>query len=68
MLAKLEQYLRMGDIKINSLRFVDELKTFVMREGGRPEAMRGYNDDLIMAMAGALWVREEGRFFTHFQE
>jgi hypothetical protein len=65
MLAKLEQYLRMGDIKINSLRLVEELKTFVMRDGNRPEAMRGYNDDLIMALAGGLWVREEAYMNTY---
>jgi len=65
MLAKLEQYLRMGDIKINSLRLIEELKTFVVREGNRPEAMRGYNDDLIMALAGGLWVREEAYMNTY---
>ena len=65
MLAKLEQYLRMGDIKINSLRLINEIKTFVVREGNRPEALRGYNDDLIMALAGGLWVREEAYMSTY---
>jgi hypothetical protein len=59
MLAKLEQYIRLGDVKIRSERFVAELRTFIVTETNRPEAMRGKNDDLVMAMAGALWVREE---------
>lgn len=63
MLAKLEEYIRKGDLFINSPRFLDEVKTFVVKrlDSGRerPEAQRGYNDDLIMAMAGGLWVRDE---------
>lgn len=59
MLAKMEQYIRLGEIKLHSLRLVEELKTFIITEGNRPEAMRGYNDDLVMALAGGLWVKEE---------
>jgi len=63
MLAKVEQYIRLADIVINSSRFISELKTFVIKENNRPEALRGYNDDLIMALAGCLWIREEA--FMH---
>ena len=59
MLAKLEQYIRLGDIKLRSERFVSEARTFVVTETNRPEALRGKNDDLMMALAGCLWVREE---------
>jgi hypothetical protein len=59
MLAKLEQYIRLGDIKLRSERFASEARTFVVTDSNRPEAIRGKNDDLIMALAGALWVREE---------
>jgi hypothetical protein len=62
MLAKMEQYIRMNEIEIYSRRLLEELKTFIVTEGNRPEAQRGYNDDLIMALAGGLWVKEEGRF------
>jgi hypothetical protein len=34
-----------------------ELKTFIWNNG-KPEAMKGYNDDLIMSMAIACWVRD----------
>jgi hypothetical protein len=68
MLAKLEQYMRMGDIVINSERLVEEFKTFIVKiteRGERPEAQRGYHDDLIMALAGGLWVREESYMYTY---
>lgn len=65
MLSKMEQYIRLGDIKVNSPRLLEEIKTFIVTEHNRPEAQRGYNDDLIMALAGGLWVREEGFLYTY---
>ena len=65
MLAKLEQYVRMGDVEINSSRLIEEFKTFIVTDTNRPEAQRGYNDDLIMALAGGLMVREEGFLYTY---
>jgi len=40
-----------------SPRLLNEIKTFVWT-GNKPEAMRGYNDDLTMALAIACWVRD----------
>lgn len=65
MLSKLEQYIRMGDVEIFSSRLVEEFKTFIVTEHNRPEAQRGYNDDLIMSLAGGFWVREEGLMYTY---
>jgi hypothetical protein len=59
MLAKMEQYVRMGDLIINSPRLVDEFKTFIVTDSNRPEAQRGMSDDLVMALAGGLWVKDE---------
>ena len=56
-IAKLEEFVRNDLITVMSNRFAGELKTFVWNSG-RPEAMRGYNDDLIMAMAIGCWVRD----------
>ena len=39
------------------MRLLSEMRTFVWNNG-RPEAMRSYNDDLIMACAVACWVRD----------
>ena len=55
--AKLEEFVRNGLITINSSRLYNEMKTFVWNNG-RPEAMRSYNDDLIMACAIGCWVRD----------
>jgi len=65
MLAKFEKYLRMRDVIVQSPRLLDEIKTFIIKDGGRPEALRGYNDDLIMALAGAIWVREESFLYAY---
>ena len=35
---------------------IDEMFTFIW-QSGRAEAMKGYNDDLTMALAIGLWVR-----------
>ena len=56
-IAKLEELIRNGAIKIKSNRLYNELKTFVWYNG-KAQAMRGYNDDLVMACAIASWIRE----------
>ena len=55
--AKMEEFIRNGLIKIYSSRLLAEMKTFVWNNG-RAEAMRSYNDDLIMACAVGCWVRD----------
>ena len=56
-LAKLEEFIRNKVIKINSNRLANELKTFVWKDG-KAQAMRSYNDDLVMASAIACWIRD----------
>jgi len=56
-IAKLEEFIRNKLIKVYSSRTVNEMKTFIWRNG-KPQAMKGYNDDLIMALAIACWVRD----------
>ena len=56
-IAKMEEFIRNKIIKIYSPRLLNEIKTFVWT-GNKPEAMRGYNDDLTMAFAIACWVRD----------
>ena len=55
--AKLEEFIRNKLIKVYSSRTVNEFKTFIWRNG-KPQAMKSYNDDLIMALAIACWVRD----------
>tara|TARA_R110002020_G_scaffold37239_8_gene112522 strand:+ start:6530 stop:8113 length:1584 start_codon:yes stop_codon:yes gene_type:complete len=55
--AKLEEFIRNELITVNSSRLINEMKTFIWQYG-KPQAMRGYNDDLVMALAIACWVRD----------
>ena len=55
--AKLEEYVRNKLINIHSNRVFHELKTFIW-QNGKPQAMRSYNDDLVMSLAIACWVRD----------
>ena len=55
--AKLEEYVRNKLITMHSSRVFHELKTFVW-VNGKPQAMRSYNDDLVMSLAIACWVRD----------
>jgi hypothetical protein len=55
--AKLEEFIRNKLITVYSSRTINEMKTFIWRNG-RPQAMKGYHDDLIMALAIACWVRD----------
>ncbi len=55
--AKLEEFIRNRLITVNSPRTFRELTTFIWYNG-KPQAMRGYNDDLVMALAIACWVRD----------
>jgi hypothetical protein len=56
-IAKLEEFIRNKLIKVYSSRTINEMKTFIWRNG-KPQAMKGYHDDLIMALAIACWVRD----------
>lgn len=57
MLNKLEELIRMEKMVIRSVRFRSEMETFIWNNG-RPEAKSGRRDDLIMAMALLVWVRD----------
>ncbi len=55
--AKLEEFIRNKLITVYSPRLVNELKTFIWHNG-KPQAMRSYNDDLVMALAIGCWIRD----------
>jgi hypothetical protein len=56
-IAKFEEFIRNKLITINSLRLANEIKTFVWHNG-RAQAMRSYNDDLVIAASIGCWVRD----------
>jgi hypothetical protein len=55
--AKLEEFMRNKLVKTYSSRLANEFRTFIW-QNGKPQAMRGYNDDLVMALAICCWVRD----------
>jgi len=56
-IAKLEEFIRNKLVKVYSIRTYNEMKTFVWHNS-KPQAMRGYNDDLVMAFAIGCWVKD----------
>ena len=58
-LEALQNRLLAGTLTINSVRFVNELKTFIYhRQHKRAEALKGKHDDAVMAMCSALMTRD----------
>lgn len=56
-ISKLDTYFREKTIIVRSTRLIDELLVFIW-VNHRAQAMRGYNDDLVMSLAIGLWVRD----------
>jgi len=57
-ISKLEAYFREKAVIVHSIRLINELKTFIFADNGKPEAAENYNDDLVMAFAIGIWVRD----------
>jgi len=57
MVSALEMYMREGTPIIRSKRLIQELFVFVWLNG-KAQAQVGYNDDLVMAYAIGLWLRD----------
>jgi len=56
-ISKMDTLMREKGLIIKSNRFLDELSVFVWNNG-KAEAMRSYNDDLIISMCIGLWTRD----------
>jgi hypothetical protein len=54
---KFREYVGDKSITIQSKRLLEEMRVF-MWKNGRAEAQSGYNDDLVMSMATAMFVRD----------
>ena len=62
-IGKLDAYLREKSITLQGKRTMEEMRTFIWKNG-RAEAQTGYNDDLIMALATACYVRDTALKFA----
>jgi hypothetical protein len=57
LLNKFREFVGEHSIDIRSRRLLEEMKVFIWKNG-RAEAQSGYNDDLIMAMAIGMYLRD----------
>ena len=62
-IGKLDAYLRDKSIAIQGKRTLEEMRTFIWKNG-RAEAQGGYNDDLVMSLATACYVRDTALKFA----
>ena len=56
-LTRMEEWIRNDRIRLRSSRLFDELRTFI-DVNGKLRAMKGKNDDLVMALAIGCWLYE----------
>ena len=56
-IAKLMEYVRDKSVTIQSKRLLEEMRVFIWKNG-KAQAQDGYNDDLVMSAATALYVRD----------
>jgi len=56
-IAKMKSYMQEKSCTIQSKRLLEELRTFVWKHG-KAQAQEGYNDDLVMAWAIGLFLRD----------
>lgn len=54
-IGKFEEYIRNKLVNVKSFRLLKEINTFIWRNG-KAEAMKGKNDDLVMALGIACYV------------
>ena len=55
--GKFQEYISDKGVTIQSKRLIEEMKTFIWRNG-RPEAQSGYNDDLVVSFDIAMYIRD----------
>ncbi len=62
-IGKLDAYLREKSVVIQGKRTMEEMRTFIWKNG-RAEAQVGYNDDLVMSLATGCYVRDTALKFA----
>lgn len=56
-ISKMDLYFREKACIVRSKRLIDELMVFVWKND-KAQAQQGYNDDLVLAFAQGMWVRD----------
>ena len=61
-ISKMVSYIHEKSVIIQSKRLLEELRTFVWKNG-KAQALGGYNDDLVMAFGIAMFLRDTALHF-----
>ena len=56
-IAKMMEYIRERSVTIRSKRLINEMRVFIWKNG-KAQAQNGYNDDVVMAFAIGLYIRD----------
>lgn len=65
LVGKLKEAIQDKSFIIHSARFINELETFIW-EGGKAQALKGYNDDLCIAAGIGCYVRDISLRFDQY--
>jgi hypothetical protein len=63
--GRLQEQVRDKGLIIRSIRTIEEMKVFIWKNG-KAEAQSGYNDDLLMALSVACFLRETSFMFKQY--
>ena len=67
-ISKFIEYIGDRSVIIQSKRLLEEMKVFVWKNG-KPEAQGGYNDDLVISFATAMFLRDTSlKFYRQTQD
>lgn len=64
-ISKLKEAIQDKSFIIHSKRFITELKTFIW-DGGKAQALKGYNDDLCIAAGIGCYIRDVSLRFDQY--
>jgi hypothetical protein len=57
LLERMRDFIETKVVTFRSVRLLEELRTFIWKNN-KPQAMQGYNDDLVMSFGIAMYLRE----------
>jgi len=66
-IERMRDFIETKQVKIRSLRLLEELRVFIWKNS-KPQAMQGYNDDLVMSFAISMYMRDSSIRFRRTAE
>jgi hypothetical protein len=66
-IERMRDFVETKQIRIRSIRLLEELRVFIWKNA-KPQAMSGYNDDLVMAFAISMYMRDSSIRFRRTAE